>query len=84
MRPVIMRLDLLKKLGLVCGGSTGTTYMLEIGRVLESWHVPVKILHPAIDVGVVVANRTEVAFEVPMVDRVKPNLVKSGSNEPRV
>jgi hypothetical protein len=58
-----------------CATSCGTiTYMLKIRGVFEGRHVPVQVLHPSVDIGVIVANRAEVALEMTMVYRIKSHL----------
>jgi hypothetical protein len=48
--------------------------VLKVGRLLERRHIPVQVLHPAINVGVIVSNRAEIAFKVTMVDWVESDL----------
>lgn len=42
--------------------------VLKVGRALESVVVPIEVLHPPIQVRVVVADRAEVGLEVRDVD----------------
>jgi len=46
--------------------------MLEICRFLECLVLPVQILHPSIDVWVIVPDRSQVAIEKFHIDGVKP------------
>lgn len=46
--------------------------VLKIRRLLESLYIPVKILQPLVNDGVICANGPQVAFEMLDVDGVKP------------
>jgi hypothetical protein len=50
--------------------------MLEVACVLERRDVPVQLAHPEMDVGVPIADSTEVAFEVTDIHGVKTNLLR--------
>lgn len=45
--------------------------MFEIRTILECGSIPILVLEPGIDVGIVVSDRAEVAFEVVLVDCVE-------------
>lgn len=51
----------------------GWVLTVKEGGVLEGWVVPVEVLEPAVEVGVVVADETPVALEVNVVDGVVAN-----------
>ena len=52
----------------------------EINRVLERSIVPIQILHPSVNFGVVMSDASKVALEVTMVYRIKSNLSESVVN----
>lgn len=46
---------------------------VKVGCVLESWVVPVQVLHPLVDEWVAIPDGSVVALEVEVVDRVEPD-----------
>lgn len=53
-------------------------YMVEVARILESWEIPVELAHPEVNGGIAVADRTQVALEVPDIHRIEANLSCEG------
>lgn len=47
--------------------------MCELSRILESWHVPVKIPDPFVQSRIAASNITNVALEVLHINRVEPD-----------
>lgn len=70
-RPVVMRLNLSRAELKAYNKQRLRTYMFKVRRVLESRNVPIQVLHPAINFGVVVSNGAEVALEMTVVNRVE-------------
>lgn len=46
-------------------------YMIKVRRAFKGWIVPVQVLQPFVNQWIPITDRSEVAFEVPMIHWVK-------------